>query len=221
MQLMLEIKGNFDILVMLYIILFILQKKMNFSFELQWAALTGNVNPEAMMWMSTILWAFFGWVAIIWITIYLAIMVFMIISRWRLFKKAWLPGWGILIPVYNRVLMFKLWGLSGRWALSILFPPVFLIAMIVNYFRIPTKFWKHWAYGFGILFLKIVFIPILAFDNSKYLGKKTTKAIVKNIAKTTPVAKAPAKKVVAKKVATKKPAAKKPIKKVKTLTKKK
>jgi len=171
-----------------------------------------------MMWMSTVLWAFFGWVAIIRITVYLAIMIFMIISRWRLFKKAWLPGWGVLIPIYNRVLMFKLWWFSGRWTLSILFPPLFLVMMIINYFKIPQKFWKHWTFGLGILFLKIVFIPILAFDNSKYLGKKIAKPTIKSIAKptNTPVVKAPTKKVAAKK-----PAAKKaPAKKVKTLKRK-
>ncbi len=90
--------------------------------------------------------------------------------------------------------------------------------MIINAFRIPTRFWKHRAYGFGILFIKIVFIPILAFDNSKYLEKKNAKPIVKNIAKpaNTPIT-TPAKKVSAKKPVTKKA----PAKKVKTLTKKK
>jgi hypothetical protein len=32
----------------------------------------------------------------------------MIISQWKLFEKAGLPGWGILIPIYNIYLMFKL-----------------------------------------------------------------------------------------------------------------
>ena len=153
-------------------------------------------------------------------------MVLMIISRWKVFTKAKLPGRGILIPVYNRVLMFKLGGLSGRWALSILFPPLFLIAMIVNYFKISEKFGKHWAFGLGMLFVKIIFIPILAFDNSKYMGtvkkaNKTTpvtptkKAAVKKIVKKTPT------KKITKKAPAKKAPTKKPVKKVKTLTKKK
>lgn len=68
-----------------------------------------------------------------------------------------------------------------------------------------------------MLFVKIVFIPILAFDKSKYMGtaKKITKATpvtpVKKVTVKKPVKKAPAKKVTTKK----------PIKKVKTLTKKK
>lgn len=70
--------------------------------------MTGNISPDMMEAMAGTLGAFIGSMAIIWIIIWLAIMVFMIISRWRLFKKAGLPGRGILIPIYNIVLMLKL-----------------------------------------------------------------------------------------------------------------
>ena len=62
-----------------------------------------------------------------------------------------------------------------------------------------------------------MFIPILAFDNSQYLGKKATKPVARMIA--TPASKAPV-KAVAKKVIKKAPT-KKVVKKVKTLIKKK
>lgn len=181
--------------------------------------MTGNINPDAMMWMSTVLWAFFGWLAIVRMVVCLAVMVFMIISRWRIFTKARLPGWGILIPVYNIVLMFQLWGMSGRWALSLLFPPLLLVMMIINSFNIAEKFWKHWTYGLGIIFIKIVFIPILAFDDSKYLGQKIAKPAAKVFTK--PVTKAPATTSKPAKKIIKKAPAKKVVKKVKTLTKKK
>lgn len=109
--------------------------------------------------------------------------------------------------------------MSGRRALSLLFPPLLLVVMIINCFNIAEKFGKHRAFGLGLLFVKIVFVPILAFDNSKRSGKKSvakpiTKPITKPVAK--PIAKAPVKKAPAKKAP-----AKKVVKKVKTLTKKK
>ena len=70
----------------------------------------------------------------------LALGVLMIISRWRVFKKAGLPGWGIFVPFYNRYLMFKLGGRSGRNFLWILIPPVFVVLMIINYFKIAKQF---------------------------------------------------------------------------------
>jgi len=71
--------------------------------------------------------------------------------------------------------------------------------------------------------IKVIFIPILAFDNSKYLGKKSAiktsvKPVAKGIAKQTSKARSKP----ASKVATKAPAKKKtPVKKVKILAKKK
>ena len=189
---------------------------MNFSFELSWATLTGNINKDAMMGIG---W-FFWWLAVVRIIVILAIVVLMIVSRWRIFKKAGLPGWGIFIPFYNRYLMFKLGGRSGRNFLWILLPPVLAIFMIINAFKIAERFWKHWTYGLGIIFLKMIFIPILAFDDAEYLEKKSASKVVakpinkvrtKPVAKkevSTPVVKAPARK-------------KTPVKKVKTLTKKK
>ncbi len=188
---------------------------MNFSFELLWALLTGNINPQAMMGMGAIAWAIFGWLAIVRMAVIVAVIVLMIISRWKVFVKAGLPGWGIFIPFYNRYLMFKLGGRSGWNFLWILVPPVFAVLMIINYFKIAKRFWKHWAYGLGIRFLKVIFIPILAFDDSKYLGNKAVakpaaKIVAKPIAKAPTTVGKPAKKIIKKKA---------PAKKVKTLKK--
>lgn len=78
-----------------------------------------------------------------------------------------------------------------------------------------------------MIFIKIVFVPILAFDNSKYLGKKSIKKIIR-IVPTQEVktpSKSTIKKPVAKKIIKKSPAKavtkKAPAKKVKTFIKKK
>lgn len=85
-----------------------------------------------------------------------------------MFQKAGLPGWGAIIPFYNVYLRFKMAGMSGWWVLGFLFPPVVAIALIVSYFKIPEKFGKHRAWGFGLRFLNPIFIGILAFDKSTY-----------------------------------------------------
>jgi hypothetical protein len=68
--------------------------------------------------------------------------------------------------------MFEVGQMSGRNFLWILFPPVLIILMIINYFRIAVRFQKPAIFGLGILLVKIVFIPILAFDKSKYTPLK-------------------------------------------------
>lgn len=194
---------------------------MNFSFELSWALLTGSLNQEAMTWIGAFAWALLGWLGIIAITVLLALAVLMIISRWRVFEKAGLPWWGAIVPFYNVYLTFKLGGRSGRNVLWILIPPVFPILMIINVFNITERFWKHWTFGLGLIFLKFIFIPILAFDDSKYLGKKISSTPTARPVAQRPMAKTPAKKRAPAKRIIKRTIKKAPVKKVKTITKKK
>jgi hypothetical protein len=150
---------------------------MNFSFDLSGSVMTGNISPEALTNFSSFFGSFFGMflggMFIVRMIIWTAIAVFMIISRWKTFEKAGFPGWGIFIPFYNRYLMFKMAGRSGWNFLWILVPPVFVVLMIINYFRRAERFGKHRTFGLGLRFIKIVFIPIIAFDKSiKYTPLK-------------------------------------------------
>ena len=185
---------------------------MNFSFELEWAALTGNMSPEAMMWLSSVFGAFVGWLAIVRTVIFLGLAILMFISGWKVFKKAGLPGWAIFVPIYNMIVRLQVAKMSGRWLLTIICPPLFALVMIISCFRTAENFWKHWAFGLGIFFLKFIFVPILAFDNSKFLGKKN---IIINTIKTPT---APVTKPVVKKPMIKKPVAKKAVKPIKKAT---
>jgi len=116
-----------------------------------------DFNTYANAWMSTgdMIWS-------------AVIAIWTIVCHWMMFQKAWLPGWGAIIPFYNIYLRFKMSWMSGWWVLSLLFPPLFLVVYIVSLFKLPAKFGKHWAWGFGLLFLNPIFIGILAFDKSKY-----------------------------------------------------
>lgn len=96
------------------------------------------------------------------------ILVRTIVCHWMMFKKAWLPGWWAIIPFYNIYLQFKMSWMSGWWILSLLFPPLFLVVYLVSLFKLPAKFGRHWAWGFGLFFFYPIFIGIFAFDKSKY-----------------------------------------------------
>lgn len=71
----------------------------------------------------------------------LAIALLMVVSNWKLLKKANLPGWGVLIPFYNVYLFFKLAG-HPNWTWWLLFPPVLAVLAIVANFDIARKFGK-------------------------------------------------------------------------------
>jgi hypothetical protein len=49
-------------------------------------------------------------------------------------------------------------------------PVVDVVLGIIVLFRMSKVFGHGTGFGFGLLFLSFIFLPILAFDDSKYLG---------------------------------------------------
>ena len=99
------------------------------------------------------------------------VMIFMIVCVWKIFEKAGVAGRKSIIPIYNGVCFFKICGMSGWW---VLFAPFCLcIPCIVATFKLAKKFGKGVGFGFGLLFLNIIFYPILAFGDAKYQDAPT------------------------------------------------
>lgn len=110
----------------------------------------------------------FGGVLVI--LIILAFALFMIVSYWKVFEKAGQPGWGVLIPIYNILLLLKIAGKPGWWILLYLIPLVNIVIGIIVCIDIAKNFGKDAGFGIGLAFLGIIFYPILAFGSAQYLG---------------------------------------------------
>lgn len=106
--------------------------------------------------------------------ILLVVSIYQIIVMWRIFSKAGKPGWASLIPIYNTIVLFQICGLSPYLLLLIMIPIVgwivLLIMSIVAQFKLAKAFGKPGIFGVGLLLLNIVFLSILAFDSSEYVG---------------------------------------------------
>ncbi len=110
----------------------------------------------------------FGGVLVI--LIMLAFALFMIVSYWKVFEKAGQPGWGVLIPIYNILLLLKIAGKPGWWILLYLIPLVNIVIGIIVCIDIAKNFGKDAGFGIGLAFLGIIFYPILAFGSAQYQG---------------------------------------------------
>jgi len=109
-------------------------------------------------------------IPVIAIVIYLAIVVFIIASIWKVFEKAGQPGWAAIIPIYNIYIMTKIGGKPGWWVLMCLIPFVNLVFLIWLYNMISKSFGKDEGFTAGLVILGFIFWPILGFGSAKYLG---------------------------------------------------
>lgn len=102
--------------------------------------------------------------------IYLALIVLYLVALWRLFSKAGIEGWKCLIPFYNMYCLYKIaFGIGWLFFLTFI-PFVNFIMAIILCFKLSSAFGHGAGYGFGLLFLDPIFILILAFDSSVYVG---------------------------------------------------
>lgn len=118
--------------------------------------------------------------------VFFAAWVWTFVTYWRIFGKAGQAGWKVLVPAYHHVIMCRIAGLSGWWALPLfLLLPVILAASVkaklaallvllvwwvwLNV-RTARRFGKGFGFGLGLALpgLDFYFRSALAFDDSTY-----------------------------------------------------
>lgn len=140
---------------------------------------TASSGVEPGFW--TAIAAFIG----VFLLIFLAYTIIMVIAQWKMFKKGNQPGWASLIIVYNTYIQCKMVGVNPWWILIVLVSPVLgaipivgsLLSMAVSiYFTVllavstSRAFGKDDAFAVGLVLAPIVFYPILGFGKAEYKG---------------------------------------------------
>ncbi len=100
----------------------------------------------------------------------LVVGVFLLVAVWRIFTKAGQPGWAVLIPIYNAYVLLEIVGREWWWLILMVIPFVNFIFIIILLFDLAKSFGKDPAFGFGLLVLAPIFLPILGYGNSQYVG---------------------------------------------------
>jgi len=98
--------------------------------------------------------------------------VFMIIAYWIVFEKAGQPGWAILIPIYNIIIMLAVAKKPWWWLFLFFIPLVNIVFVIMMLNGISKNFGKNEGFTVGLIFLSIIFWPILAFGDAKYIKEE-------------------------------------------------
>lgn len=110
------------------------------------------------------------------IMFFLALAVVVIVSMWKIFTKAGEEGWKSLIPIYNAYVLLKIVGKPGWWLLLFLIPIVNYVFIVWTYNMLSKSFGKDEGFTVGLVFLGIVFFPILGFGSALYQGPFGDKA---------------------------------------------
>ncbi len=100
----------------------------------------------------------------------LVIAVFYVACEWIIFSKANQPGWAAIIPILNIIIFLHVIGRSGWWILIFLVPVVNIIFGLIFIHELSKAFGHGIGFTLGLIFLGFIFIPILAFGGSKYVG---------------------------------------------------
>ena len=96
----------------------------------------------------------------------LAFAIFSIVGTWKMFEKAGQPGWGILVPFYNAVLLVRIVGLQDWLFLLYFVPGVNVAAHIIVSLELGKRFEKGAGFTIGLIFMPAVFYALLGFDRS-------------------------------------------------------
>lgn len=125
----------------------------------------------------------------------LAVCVLMIVAVWKIFTKAGEKGWKSIIPIYNGYTMYKiswkpLWfwitlaisvlssvvtsilGAESNAALviSVILAIAEIVIAIIAMYKLSKSFGHGVGFTIGLILLAPIFILILAFGSSKYIG---------------------------------------------------
>jgi hypothetical protein len=93
----------------------------------------------------------------------MALSILMIVSLWKIFKKAGKPGWASIIPIYNIYIMCEIAEKEWWYVLLSCVPFANIYAMIVLYNGMAKRFGKSGGFVAGMILLPVVFFPMLAF----------------------------------------------------------
>ena len=105
----------------------------------------------------------FGILSISIVIISLIISIVMLISLIKIFTRNGKPGWGVIIPIYNFILMSEIAEVKSIYVILLFVPIVNIYARYVIYKGIAKKYNKSSGYAVGMLLVPFIFFPMLAF----------------------------------------------------------
>ncbi len=93
-----------------------------------------------------------------------------VVAMWKIFTKAGIAGWKSIVPLLNAYELYKIAMGNGWLFLLLLVPLVNIVIGIMLWVKLAKAFGHGGGFAAGLIFLNIIFILILGFEDSTYQG---------------------------------------------------
>lgn len=101
--------------------------------------------------------------------IYIAILLIIdMVLSWKINTKAGKPGWTGIIPIYDVIVLLDIINKPVWWLFMLIIPGVNIVFGILIFIELAKCFGKGTGFAVGMIFLPIIFLPILAFGSAEY-----------------------------------------------------
>ena len=100
--------------------------------------------------------------------IWMAVMVVMIVSWWKIFVKAGKPGWAAIVPLLNTLELLDIAGKPWWYLLLMMIPIVNIVMLFLISINVAQAFGKSSGFGIGLAILPFILYPMLAFGKDQY-----------------------------------------------------
>ncbi len=103
-----------------------------------------------------------GWFAVV--TLLFSLLIMLTCSN--IFKVSEKKKASLLIPLYNLIIFLDIVNMNRFYFILLLFPVVNILVIYIMLYRLSIVFHTTKSFAFGLIFLPIVFLPILNFSGN-------------------------------------------------------
>lgn len=103
-----------------------------------------------------------GWFAVV--TLLFSLLIMLTCSN--VFKVSEKKRVSLLIPLYNLIIFLDIVNMNRFYFILLLFPVVNILVIYIMLYRLSIVFHTTKSFAFGLIFLPIVFLPILNFSGN-------------------------------------------------------
>lgn len=103
-----------------------------------------------------------------------ALAILVLAGLWKMFTKAGKPGWAAIIPIYNMIVLIEIAGKPLWWIILMFIPVVSIVMSIIVLAAVAKNFGRGIGTTLGLIFLPVIFYPILGFGSARYAAIPVT-----------------------------------------------